>query len=103
VPDGENNIAVFAINQDTGEPTLIQNADGRAVELRTFGIEPSGRMLVAATIKAVPVRNGTGIGTLPAKLDVFRIGGDGKLNMARQYDVDTGELTQFWSGMITLA
>jgi 6-phosphogluconolactonase (cycloisomerase 2 family) len=103
VPDGENNIAVFAINQDTGEPTLIQNADGRAVELRTFGIEPSGRMLVTASIKAVPVRDGAGIGTLPAKLDVFRIGGDGKLDMARQYDVDTGALTQFWSGMITLA
>jgi 6-phosphogluconolactonase (cycloisomerase 2 family) len=103
VPDGENNIAVFAINQDTGEPTLIQNADGRAVELRTFGIEPSGRMLVTASIKAVPVRDGAGIGTLPAKLDVFRIGGDGKLDMARQYDIDTGELTQFWSGMITLA
>jgi 6-phosphogluconolactonase (cycloisomerase 2 family) len=103
VPDGENNIAVFAINQDTGEPTLIQNADGRAVELRTFGIEPSGRMLVTASIKAVPVRDGASIGTLPAKLDVFRIGGDGKLDMARQYDVDTGALTQFWSGMITLA
>lgn len=26
---GENNIAVFAINQDTGEPTLIQNIDTR--------------------------------------------------------------------------
>jgi 6-phosphogluconolactonase (cycloisomerase 2 family) len=103
VPDGENNIAVFAINQDTGEPTLIQNADGRAVELRTFGIEPSGRMLVTASIKAVPVRDGASIGTLPAKLDVFRIGGDGKLDMARQYHVDTGALTQFWSGMITLA
>jgi 6-phosphogluconolactonase len=98
VPDGENNIAVFAINQETGEPTLIQNADGRAVELRTFGIEPGGRMLVTASIKAVPVRDGT----LPAKLDVFRIGGDGKLDLARQYDIDTGALTQFWSGMITL-
>ncbi len=98
VPNGENNIAVFAIDQQSGELTLIQNADGRAIELRTFGIEPSGRMLVAASIKAAPVSDGT----LPAKLDVFRIADDGKLDLVRQYDVETGNVLQFWSGMITL-
>jgi len=98
VPPGENNIAVFAINQDTGEPALIQNSDGRAIEMRTFGIEPTGRMMVAASIKSFPTREGL----LPAKLDVFRIGGDGKLELARQYDVETGAMLQFWSGMVTL-
>ena len=71
VHGGENNVAVFAIDQASGEPTLIQNADGAAVELRTFGIEPSGRMLVAASIKPVPVRDANGIKTVPAKLCVF--------------------------------
>jgi 6-phosphogluconolactonase len=102
VIDGENNIAVFDIDQATGEPTLIQNADGDAYELRTFAIEPSGRMLVAASIKAVPKRDGAGIITVPARLCVFHIGNDGKLELKRQYDVDTGNATQFWSGMITL-
>src|ERR1700722_16426045 len=51
---GENNVAVFAVDQTSGEPTLIQNADGHAVELRTFGIEPSGRMLVAVRIRSAP-------------------------------------------------
>jgi 6-phosphogluconolactonase len=110
VVNGENNIAVFAIDQATGEPSLIQNADGRAYELRTFGIEPSGRLLVAASIKAVPVRGtqggdqggGHGITTIPARLCVFRIGSDGKLTLERQYDVATGAATQFWSGMVTL-
>jgi 6-phosphogluconolactonase (cycloisomerase 2 family) len=99
---GENNVAVFAIDQTSGEPTLIQNADGHAVELRTFGIEPSGRMLVAASIKPVPVRDAGGIKTVPAKLCVFHVGSDGRLALKRQYDVDTGTHQQFWSGMVTL-
>jgi len=103
VIEGENNVAVFSINETTGEPTLIQNADGRAYELRTFGIDPSGRTLVAASIKSVPVRDGSGIKTVPARLSVFRIASDGRLEMARQYDVDTGNHQQFWTGMVTLA
>jgi 6-phosphogluconolactonase len=99
---GENNVAVFAIDQSSGEPTLIQNADGQAVELRTFGIEPSGRMLVAASIKPVPVHGADGIKIVPAKLCVFHVGSDGKLELKRQYDVDTGAHLQFWSGMVTL-
>jgi len=99
---GENNVAVFAIDQASGEPTLIQNADGHAVELRTFGIEPSGRMLVAASIKPVPVRDADGIKTVPAKLCVFHIGGDGRLELKRQYAIDTGAHQQFWSGMVTV-
>jgi 6-phosphogluconolactonase len=100
--EGENNIAVFAIDQTSAEPTLIQNADGHAIELRTFGIEPGGRMLVAASIKPVPVRDANGIKTVPAKLCVFHIGSDGKLELKRQYGVDTGAHQQFWSGMVTL-
>ncbi len=99
---GENNVAVFAIDQASGEPTLIQNADGQAVELRTFGIEPSGRMLVAASIKPVPVRDANGIKTVPAKICVFHVGSDGKLELKRQYDIDTGAHQQFWSGIVTL-
>ena len=50
---GENSIAVFSINQSTGEPTLIQNIDGRGTTLRTFALDPSGRMLVAASQSAL--------------------------------------------------
>jgi 6-phosphogluconolactonase (cycloisomerase 2 family) len=102
VINGENNVAVFAIDQASGEPTLIQNADGRAYELRTFGIDPNGRVLVAASIKPVPLREASGISTVPARQSVFSIGGDGRLELKRQYDVDTGKGLQFWSGMVTL-
>jgi 6-phosphogluconolactonase len=99
---GENSIAAFSIDQETGEPKLMQNVDGRGIQLRTFGIDPSGRMLVAASIMPLPVREGDGVGTLTAGLTVFRIGGDGRLELVRKYDVDTGDRLQFWSGMVTL-
>jgi len=100
---GENNVAVFAIDQATGEPTLFQNADAHAIELRTFGIEPSGRMLVAASIRPLPFRDASGIRTVPARQSVYAIGDDGRLTFKRQYDVETGRVQQFWSGMVTLA
>jgi 6-phosphogluconolactonase len=99
---GENSVAAFAIDQQTGEPTLMQNIDGRGIQLRTFGIDPSGRILVAASIMPLPVREGDGVGTLTAGLTVFRIGGDGRLELVRKYDIDTGDRLQFWSGMVTL-
>jgi 6-phosphogluconolactonase len=100
---GENSVAVFAIDQATGEPRLIQNAEGHGVQLRTFGIDPSGRMLVAASIMPIPVREGDRIGTLTAGLMVYRIGSDGKLDFVRKYDIEaTNQSQQFWSGMVTL-
>jgi 6-phosphogluconolactonase (cycloisomerase 2 family) len=100
---GENSVAVFSINQNTGEPTLIQNIDGHGIQLRTFAIDPSARIMVAASMQPLPVRQGGTVKTLSAGLTVFRIGGDGKLAFARKYDVDVGSKTQFWSGMVTLA
>jgi 6-phosphogluconolactonase (cycloisomerase 2 family) len=101
---GENNIAVHAIDQSTGEPKLIQNIDGRGVQLRTFGIDPSGHLLVAASVVPIQVREGSGVGTLPAGLSVYRVGDDGKLDFVRKYDVEaTNQNQQFWSGMVTLA
>ena len=98
---GENSVAVFAIDQSTGEPTLIQNADGHANYLRTFGIDPSGRLLVTASVWSMPMRDGT---TLSAAIGMFRIGGDGKLDFVRKYDVDaTTQKQQFWAGMVALA
>jgi 6-phosphogluconolactonase (cycloisomerase 2 family) len=99
---GENNVAVFAVDQHTGEPTLIQTIDGRGDHLRTFAIDPSGRLLIAATIGPLPVRDGERVVTLPAGLFVYRIGADGRLDLARKYDVETGGRMQFWSGMVSL-
>src|SRR5712691_9885345 len=99
---GENSVAVFSIDQTTGEPTLIQTIEARTNHLRTFGIDPSGRLLVAASVQPMSVREGNGIGTLPAARVVYRIGDDGKLTFVRKYDVDTGKYLQFWSGLIAV-
>jgi 6-phosphogluconolactonase len=101
---GENSVAVFAIDQTTGEPTLIQNADGHANYLRTFGIDPGGRILVAASVWPMPIREGKDITTLPAAIVIYRVGGDGKLAFVRKYEIDaTAKKQQFWAGMVTLA
>ncbi len=96
---GENNIAVFSLDQQSGEPTLIQNIEARTNHLRTFAIDPSGRLLIAASIQPMALRDGS---TLPAALELYRIGSDGKLEFARKYDVDTGRFLQFWTGIVTL-
>src|ERR1700683_2359979 len=58
---GENSVAAFSIDQQTGEPKLMQNIDGRGIQLRTFGIDPSSRMLVAASIMPLWGRGGDSV------------------------------------------
>jgi len=99
---GENSIAVYALDPATGEPTLIQHADTHSIHVRTFAIDPSGRLLVAASIKPLAVREGAKVTTVPAALSVFRIGSDGKLEFVRKYDVDTGGKIHYWMGMFGL-
>ena len=97
---GENNIAVFSVDPSRGEPKLIQNAEARTNHLRTFAIDPSGRLLIAASIQPMAMPDDS---TLPAALVLYRIGSDGRLTFARKYDVDPGRFMQFWTGIVTLA
>ena len=97
---GENTLAVFAIDPQTGEPAPIQHVDTRGIHCRTFHIDPSGRLLVAAHIIGLPVRRGGAIETVPACLSLFRIAADGRLDFVRKYDVDVGDRQMFWMGMV---
>ena len=99
---GENSIVVYAIDQATGEPTPIQHIETQKIHPRTFHIDPSGRLLVAEHNLPVNVRDGDAVKTIPAGLSVFRIGDDGKLTFARSYDIDVGDKTMFWMGMVPL-
>ena len=100
---GESNIAVFAINQQTGEPTAIQHADIRAAHPRTFGLDTGAHLLVAGSLAPTAKREGDKVVDVPAGLSVFRMGEDGKLDFVRKYDIDVGPFTQWWTGMIQLA
>ena len=91
---GQNSIAVWAINPQTGEPTLLQNAGTHGAEPRTFALDPSARMLV--------VGNQTAVAGVPASLAVFRVRADGKLDFVRKFDVDTSGGSLFWMGIVPL-
>ena len=99
---GENNLAVYRIDESTGAPSLIQHVDTRGIHCRTFHIDPSGRILVAAHIMGLPVRHGNTIEQIPARLSVFRIAADGTLGFVRSYDVELGGKSLWWMGMVTL-
>ena len=100
---GENSIAVFSINQETGEPTLIQNADTHGMHARTFALDGSGKILVVANMMSIPVRTGKGVSVIPPCLSVFRVGSNGKLDFVRKYEMPAGDArTLFWMGIMSL-
>ena len=100
----ESSIAVYAIDQQTGEPTLIETAYAEGAHTRTFSFDASGRILVAGSLAPIAVRQGDKVNVIPAALSVFRVGDNGKLTFVRKYDVDTGNnLTQWWTGMVQMA
>ena len=98
----EQHRRVRAINQQTGEPTAIQHIETQKIHPRTFHIDPSGRMLVAQHNLPVDVRDGDNVRTVPAGLSVFRMGADGKLTLARTYDINVGDKIMWWMGMVPL-
>jgi 6-phosphogluconolactonase (cycloisomerase 2 family) len=97
---GENSLAVYAIDPATGEPNLIQHVDTHGIHPRTFHIDPSGRLLVVAHIMGLKRRDGDAIRHVPARLSLFRIAADGRLDFARAYDIDVGDRTMWWMGMV---
>jgi 6-phosphogluconolactonase (cycloisomerase 2 family) len=100
---GENAIAVYAINQSTGEPTLIQNIDTHGMSPRTFALDPTGRILVAANQSPFLVHEGQVVSTVPASLAVFRVRADGKLDFVRKYDVSASQSSSlFWMGIVSV-
>ena len=100
---GENSIAVFAIDQTSGEPTRIQSVDPLTHHVRTLGIDPSGRLLISASIRDMWVRDGNDVRFAPAPLSVFRIGADGKLTFIRKVEAELNGKLQWWAGFAGLA
>src|SRR5215469_10359501 len=94
---GENTLAAYAIDPATGEPTIIQHVDTRGIHCRTFHIDPSGKLLVAAHIQSITLKDGSEV---PCCLSLFRILGGRRLEFADKYDVDvSGGRTQWWMGL----
>ncbi|SEJ74091.1 6-phosphogluconolactonase, cycloisomerase 2 family [Sphingobium sp. AP50] len=101
---GDNSIAVYAIDQKTGEPRAIQFADPHGFHVRCFTIDPSGTLLIAATLTAMSVGEGDAQEVTPAGLCLFRIEEDGRLTFLRRYNVDLPPgVQQMWVRAVELA
>jgi 6-phosphogluconolactonase len=100
---GENSIAVFSVNQETGEPTLIQNIDTHGFQPRTFALDSSGTFLAVANQSPLSVRDRDGVSTVPASLALFQVRNDGNLQFARKYDMETSAgRSLYWTGIVSL-
>jgi 6-phosphogluconolactonase (cycloisomerase 2 family) len=95
-----NEIAVFRINEATGEPTLVQNADTHGFTPRTFSVDPSGRLLVVGNQSTVTLSEGNTTTEVAANLAVFRIASDGTLAFVQRYDVAVGRKPLWWMGIV---
>jgi len=84
------------------EVTLVQHADTHSFHVRTFAFDPSGRLMVAASIKPIAVRDGSRVRIVQASLSVFRVSSDGKLAFVRTCDVEATGRTQYWMGIVGL-
>jgi 6-phosphogluconolactonase (cycloisomerase 2 family) len=97
---GENNIAVFSLDENTGEPSLIQHIDSGGIEARTYAVDASGTILLVANQKAMLVEDGSGLKQVDANFALFRIGQDGKLEFIRKYEVNAGSKSLLWMDML---
>ena len=96
----ENTIAVFAIEPQTGEPTLVQTIDTHSIAVRTMALPPDGRTLIAANTAPGRIRTQGRLETVPAALTLYYIEDDGRLTFKSKLDVDTRGETMFWCGVV---
>ena len=99
---GVNHIAVFEIDQATGEPSLIQHVDTLGIFPRTFGIDATGTVLVVGNQEPFNIRVGDGTQRVLPSLVVFRIGADGRLSRLHKRDHPDNGAVCFWVGVVTL-
>ena len=83
-----NDIALFAVDEATGEPVVRGHFASGGHEPRTFAIDPGGAFLVVANHSPGPAA--------PRRWASFRIGGDGRLDAVDALAALDGDL--FWIG-----
>jgi 6-phosphogluconolactonase len=96
---GVNDIAAFEIDERTGEPVLIQHIETHGFFPRTFGIDPSGRVLVVGNQDPGAVRDGEELRRVLPSLVVYRVGKDGKLTFVSKQDHPNNGQVCFWVGI----
>jgi 6-phosphogluconolactonase (cycloisomerase 2 family) len=101
IPNGEDNVAIFKINKETGTVNLIDTVDTNGSLPRTFSIDPSGRLLIAANSEPARKKNELGqIVDLPVSLNLFKIHGGGKLEQSENLAFPNDDQLLFWAGFL---
>ena len=101
ISNGEDNIATFKIDKKTGRVNLIQNIDTNGSLPRTFSIDPSGRLLIAANSEPTSKKNELGhVVQLPVSLNLFKIGNDGRLEQGENLSFPSRDQLLFWAGFL---
>lgn len=93
---GENNVALFSINQTTGEPTFVAAYDTHGIEPRTFTVDPAHKFLIVGNQKQQFVRQGAALNTMLPNIAVFQVDDEGHLTFVKTYDQTSGEVV--WVG-----
>jgi 6-phosphogluconolactonase len=100
---GENNVAVYSINQASGEPCTMQHVDTRGFAPHAFDIDPGGRLLVVYNNIPMNVHEeGDHVRAVSPCMVIFRIHDDGRLSYEQSYDLDGDKYTNYWIGMVPL-
>jgi 6-phosphogluconolactonase len=93
---GENNVALFSIDQTTGEPTFVAAYDTHGIEPRTITVDPAHKFLIVGNQKQQFVRQGAALNTILPNIAVFQVDGEGHLTFVKTYDQTSGEVV--WVG-----
>ena len=96
----ENTIAVFDVDPQSGEPTLVQTIDTHTIAVRTMAFQPDGRSMVAASTEPGYIRAGDRLETVPAALTLYDIDNDGRLIHKSTLPVATRGEEMFWCGVV---
>ena len=77
-------------------------AAARVSDIVSVAIDPTGRLLIAAHIAPLRLREGGALRMVPAGMTSFRIDLDGRLEFLCRTPVETNGETLFWSGIVPL-
>ena len=95
-----DSIAHFKINPRTGAAILAGQYATNGQHPRTFFIDGTGRMLVAANVRLGPgIVNGKPEAKAPINLNTYTVAADGSLKQAQSYEI-AGTENQMWCAFI---
>jgi 6-phosphogluconolactonase (cycloisomerase 2 family) len=101
IPYGEDNIAVFEIDKKTGKAKPIQHISTHGSLPRTFSIDPSGKMLVAANSEnARKMTAENKLEDLPLSLVIYEIRPNGLFDRKEILEFPEQNQLLFWSGFL---